>query len=189
MIIESDVGVCMSSTYEEGHLVVMPDAIGGALGFDSGIAQSSVSLGTPGGLVHRPMDPAMAGDDVDPTKCCDVHYWWEGAYCYSVPLSDPRFVKQLPELDKGATVLYGGSEAQVSLVHITADAKVKIGTDGATVPAVRAPELLQWMEATEAILATIGAATIPPTKAAVDAWKTAMAPIKEALKATLVEVT
>ena len=186
---EVDVGVCRASYYDaDGFLVHAPDAIGGREE-DAGLPEYALEHGGPGGFEHRALDPEMAGDDVDPEKCCSCALAWHGGKCFTHPLKDPRFLRQLDPLEQGESRIYGGSASMVSVVLVAHDGKVKAGTQGQTVATVRAPELLQWMEGLEGILATMGAATIPPTAAAVNAWKTAMAPIKEALKALLVEVT
>ena len=63
----------------------------------------------PGGIVHRPLDPAIdASGNVNTAQAAQVLTFREGGRVWSMPLGDPRVVAILPTVEKGGTVVYSG---------------------------------------------------------------------------------
>lgn len=145
----------------------------------------------PIGLYARPLDAAYdAQGEVDPTQACQALEVWNGRELTVQPTTDPRVVPLLPALAPGDSVLYGWRIGSATGIHAAAATGViNVGPFVEDkVAAARAPELLQYLDALESVITTIAGGTIPPTSAAVAAFKSATATIKAAITARFVDI-
>lgn len=122
-----DIGICMMSTYDgSGFLGVQYDAEGSlGSGSTSGAASQAVppnggaadyEVIMPGGLMHRPMDPAVDGNgNPNSAQAAQVLNLREAGRVFAMPLGDPRSVAILPTIANGSTLLYSDCGSFVRL--------------------------------------------------------------------------
>jgi hypothetical protein len=104
--------------HESGFIGIQPDRLGKS---SSGPA---LEVMMPFGLLGRPLDP-----DLDPsgtvTVGANVLALYDGDEGFTLPAGDPRFAKQLPDVDKGGAGLYAtvrsGSALRVAYLLFTGD--------------------------------------------------------------------
>ncbi len=74
----------------------------------------------PLGLKSRPLDPALDADGRPlGDQVCQALITWEGGKLHVLPTFDPRWIKKLPEINKGDTLLYCANAPMVRLNAVT----------------------------------------------------------------------
>ena len=123
-----DIAVTMLSVYDaNGFLGIQCDSEGSeGGGLSSGADATPIPPGggvrdyeaiAPGGLYHRPSDPAVdANGNPNSAQAALVLNLREGGRVYSMGLGDPRVVALLPEIGKGDTLLAGDNGSFVRIV-------------------------------------------------------------------------
>ena len=123
-----DIGLSLLATYDaDGYLGIQSDVEGSeAGGSTSGAAATPVPpLGgaepyeviLPGGLLHRPSDPAVDGNgNPNAAQSAQVLNFREGGRVWSMPLGDPRTIAILPvPFEAGSTALYSDCGSFIKL--------------------------------------------------------------------------
>lgn len=174
-----------------GTTTTGPDLAGGFIGITiDGFSDPAAGLqpgqhAQPLGIISRPLDPERDPQGaIDPTKVCATAFYWEAGRYHTQPLYDPRQVVLLPTPGKGATILYGGSESVVRYVYIDASG-VTLGALASAIPIALATPLLSYLEAIDALVATLAGAVIPPATAALATYQAATDAVRSSIAATL----
>lgn len=105
MSLDLDYGLAAFSEFIEGVLCVAVDLYGPPEGGEgTGRALKSMQ---PLGLLARPLDPATDPATAAPVDGAGCLYGFIGDEGWSMPTTDPRLLSDVPEIEKGSTLLYG----------------------------------------------------------------------------------